>query len=581
MVNCCLCLALAIASLAVTQEAVAQKQPLVFRGKVEQVNATTKRITVNGENVEGWMAAMTMAYPVANAEVLATLKPGDRITAKVYQGDMSLHDVEVVSAPATQHEGHKQALVFRGKVEQVNAVTKRITVNGENVEGWMAAMTMAYPVANAEILATLKPGDLITAKVYPGDMSLHDVEVVSAPGTAAPGGLSLPQLEQMALAGNPTAAQVQANLRAATALAKQAGLYPNPTVGYSSDEVRGGYTGGGRQGGFLSQTIVLGGKLQAARRVAELHATEADTSGQIQRTRIVNSVRIAFYHVLAAQRLMEVRSRMARLSADTSETSRLLANVGQADRPDVLQAEVEQLQAEVSVTVAGQNLAAAWRMLTAVIGKPDMPLARLEGELDDIPQLRYEETLALTLRDSPEVKLAEVGLQRSAASLTQARKVPIPDLQFTGVLANNFEPLESTRRPIGLQGSVQLGVQLPLFNRNQSNIAAAKDGIESSRSNVSRVRLQLQRDMANLFRDYESARAIALQYKNQMLPKAEQAYHLYQVTYRKMAAAYPQVLMSQRTLFQLETEYVAALDAAWQSALAIRGFGLTDGLSAP
>ena len=135
MVNCCLCLALAIASLAVTQEAVAQKQPLIFRGKVEQVNAAAKRITVNGENVEGWMAAMTMAYPVANAEVLATLKPGDRITAKVYQGDMSLHDVEVVSAPATQHEGHKQALVFRGKVEQVNAATKRITVNGENVDG--------------------------------------------------------------------------------------------------------------------------------------------------------------------------------------------------------------------------------------------------------------------------------------------------------------------------------------------------------------------------------------------------------------------------------------------------------------
>ena len=97
---------------------------------------------------------------------------------------------------------------------------------------------------------------------------------------------------------------------------------------------------------------------------------------------------------------------MAKLSADTSETSRLLANVGQADRPDVLQAEVEQLQAEVSVTVAGQNLAAAWRMLTAVIGKPDMPLAQLEGNLDDIPQLSYEESLALTLRDSPEVKIA-------------------------------------------------------------------------------------------------------------------------------------------------------------------------------
>ena len=48
-----------------------------------------------------------------------------------------------------------------------------------------------------------------------------------------------------------------------------------------------------------------------------------------------------------------------------------------------------------------------------------------------------------------------------------------------------------------------------------------------------------------------------------------------------MAAAYPQALISQRTLFQLEVDYVQALESAWQNALGIRGFGLMDGLSAP
>ena len=43
----------------------------------------------------------------------------------------------------------------------------------------------------------------------------------------------------------------------------------------------------------------------------------------------------------------------------------------------------------------------------------------------------------------------------------------------------------------------------------------------------------------------------------------------------------PQVLISQRTLFQLEADYVQALANAWQSALEIRGFGLMDGLSGP
>src|SRR5207247_6456908 len=93
--------------------------------------------------------------------------------------------------------------------------------------------------------------------------------------------------------------------------------------------------------------------------------------------------------------------------------------------------------------------------------------------------------------------------------------------------------------------------------------------------------LQIQRDLATLFRDYDSARATVQQYKAEMLPRAEQAYKLYQTSYQKMAAAYPQVLISQRTLFQLEADYIRALENAWQTSLTIRGFGLMDGLSEP
>ena len=48
-----------------------------------------------------------------------------------------------------------------------------------------------------------------------------------------------------------------------------------------------------------------------------------------------------------------------------------------------------------------------------------------------------------------------------------------------------------------------------------------------------------------------------------------------------MAAAYPQVLISQRTWFQLQADYIQALENAWQSSLVIKGFGLMDGLSVP
>jgi cobalt-zinc-cadmium efflux system outer membrane protein len=197
-------------------------------------------------------------------------------------------------------------------------------------------------------------------------------------------------------------------------------------MGYYGDEIRGGYINGGKQGGFVSQTIVLGGKLAAARRVAQLAANEVATSGEMQRLRILNNVRTCFYHVLAAQRLAEVRQSLAKLAADAAQTSVQLGNVGQADRPDILQAEVEQQQAAVSFRVAEQNLQAAWRLLAAVTGKPNLPVTRLDGDLEAIPDLNYEEWLAMTLRESPEIRLAQQAIERGEASLVQARKCRSP-----------------------------------------------------------------------------------------------------------------------------------------------------------
>src|ERR1700733_4650004 len=207
--------------------------------------------------------------------------------------------------------------VLRGRVEQVDTTTQRLTIHSEPIEGWMAEMTMGYAVDNYAVLNRLKVGDRITAKIHEGDSILHDVQVVPAAGQGA---MRLEELEQLAFANNPTVAQAQANLRAAAGLAKQAALYPNPTVGYYGDEIRGGYMGGGKQGGFISQTIVLGGKLRAARRVAELETSEIETSGQMQHLRIQNNVRALFYQVLAAQRLVEMRQSLAKLAADATQT---------------------------------------------------------------------------------------------------------------------------------------------------------------------------------------------------------------------------------------------------------------------
>jgi protein SCO1 len=85
-------------SLSAWAQAPAGKKSFTFHGKVEAVSADG--ITVNGEKVEGWMDAMTMKYKVDDKKVLKTVKPGDQITATVYEGDSELHKVQVVAKPA-------------------------------------------------------------------------------------------------------------------------------------------------------------------------------------------------------------------------------------------------------------------------------------------------------------------------------------------------------------------------------------------------------------------------------------------------------------------------------------------------
>src|SRR6266403_5844835 len=79
--------------------------------------------------------------------------------------------------------------------------------------------------------------------------------------------ITLEELQQMALENNPTFAQSSANIRAAEGRKKQSGSYPNPTVGYQGEQIRGGSFHGGEQGFFIQQDIVMGGKLDLNREI--------------------------------------------------------------------------------------------------------------------------------------------------------------------------------------------------------------------------------------------------------------------------------------------------------------------------
>jgi len=75
-------------------------------------------------------------------------------------------------------QGAKKSFTFHGKVESIDAPSKSMTVDGAKVEGWMDAMSMKYQVDNADVLKTVKVGDMIEATVYDGDYKLYKVHTV-------------------------------------------------------------------------------------------------------------------------------------------------------------------------------------------------------------------------------------------------------------------------------------------------------------------------------------------------------------------------------------------------------------------
>ncbi len=394
-------------------------------------------------------------------------------------------------------------------------------------------------------------------------------------------GLTLVELEQMALSNNPTLAQAAAEIRAATGRKLQSGLYPNPTVGYQGEQIRGGIQGGGEQGFFVSQDIVLGGKLGLNRRVLEQEKKQAEAEAEEQRLRVINGVRMFYYQSLAAQEMVDLRHKLSKLAEDAVQTSHQLGNVGQADQPDVLQAEVEGEQAELAVVAAEQNQLRAWRALAATVGKPETPLTHLAGNLEDLPEDNPDQWLQAIVQESPAVKIAELGVLKTEASLARAKREPIPDLQLRGGLQQNRGLDPTTNRPIGLQGFAEVGVQIPIFNRNQGNVQASRADVERAQREVQRVQLVLRERAAALLQSYMTSRSTVEKYRSRMIPRARKAYELYLKSYGGMAAAYPQVLISQRTLFQLQTDYIAALENLWGNSIALKGFLLTDGLEAP
>ena len=72
-----------------------------MHGKVVSVDKAAKNVTVDHEEIPGFMGAMAMPYPVKDERLLDNLSPGDEVNAQVVQDSSGMWLENIVVAPKT------------------------------------------------------------------------------------------------------------------------------------------------------------------------------------------------------------------------------------------------------------------------------------------------------------------------------------------------------------------------------------------------------------------------------------------------------------------------------------------------
>jgi len=384
-------------------------------------------------------------------------------------------------------------------------------------------------------------------------------------------GLTLNELEQIAEQSNPTLVQAAMAVRAAQGGYLQAGLYPNPVIGYVADEI-GNDGAAGIQGGALRQELVTAGKLRLGRAIAGHEVQQTRYAWAAQRWRVLNDVRAGYYEVLLAQKMVEVNQQLVRIGEEGVQATEQLEAAQEVSRAEVLQVRIEAEKANLSLHAARNRHQAAWRRLSSVLGRPEMEPVSLAGDLTkDLPVLNWEDGLSRLLTESPQLGQARAGVERARCELARQCAERIPNLEIGSAVRRD----DASRYTVA---DVELSLPLPLFNRNQGRIIGAQADLIAAEHEVRRVELDLRDRFAAAFERYANSRQQVEAYTNTILPHARASLDLIRIGYRQGEFGYLTLLTAQRTFFGVSLDYLASLGELWTRAVEIEGMLLRGGL---
>ncbi|MBL8821109.1 MAG: TolC family protein [Planctomycetia bacterium] len=392
-------------------------------------------------------------------------------------------------------------------------------------------------------------------------------QVAAESSDTLPPTLTLLQAIDVALQNHPELVSANALIGVAQGNALQAGLYPNPTVGYIGEQLGSRENGAGQQGPFVSQEIVTGGKLG----VSQSAALDAVTANQWQaiskRFDLEAKVRAAFYDALTAQREVSENEAIVKIALESTEASQKMEKAGRGATTDVLRAKVEYEVNLNKLISSRERLKVAWPLLANVIGKPGAKITPLQGDLEQgRPEYQLAHVQETVLSKNSQLMQAQASISEAEKLITRSRLENIPNVDL------KVQPLYDYTQSVS-QVSFEVGMRIPVWNKNQGNIQAAEAELARRVSELQNTKLQLSDRVLLAYQRYATARDQVNKFEKELLPQAREAQRLSKSAFESGDAKYDYtaLLDAQRTYAQARLSYVQTLGEFWKAAAEIHG----------
>lgn len=338
-----------------------------------------------------------------------------------------------------------------------------------------------------------------------------------------------------------------------------AGLFPNPvaTIGTLSSFTQGRTSSSsGALSGQIQQLFELAGKRGYRIESAGYGIQSAEASFGDAVRQLGFTVKDTYYRIqLAHRRLIlaeENRDRFARIL----DINTIRFKKGYIAEVDLIRIRLQMVDFQSQVIQSLQEGESARGDLRLLLRLSPSTLLELTTELDfrridpDIGKLR---TVALDLR--PDIKARRFAYSQRESDLKLAKAYRIPDVTIgAGYAVQGPQGPDNPQ-----QWSLNLGLPLPIFNRNQGGIVQAEVAVQTAEADLNKTVNLVENEVEVAYRNLLQSRRLVEAYVGGVLEDARSTFTIVERAYERGGATILDLLDAARTSRMIQQNYIEAL----------------------